>query len=83
MATLTIEMPDEVYASLRRSPSEVQREVQLAAAIRWYAGGRISQEKAAAIAGLDRTDFLIALAREKVEAFHVDFDSLAREITGD
>lgn len=80
MATLTIELPDEVYATLQRSPREVQSEVRLAAAIRWYATGRLSQERAAEIAGLDRTDFLMARGREKVDAFHVDFDALAREI---
>jgi predicted HTH domain antitoxin len=78
--TLTIELPDEVYESLRRSPAEVQREMRLAAAIRWYSRGLMSQERAAMVAGLDRTDFLMALAREKVDAFHVDLDQLAREI---
>jgi predicted HTH domain antitoxin len=79
MNTLTIELPDEVYETLRRSPSEVQREVRLAAAIRWYSQGLMSQERAAGVAGLDRIDFLMALAREKVDAFHVDFEQLARE----
>jgi predicted HTH domain antitoxin len=81
MTTLTIELPDEVYETLRRSPTEIQKDVRLAAAIRWYAQGLISQERAAAIAGLDRTDFLMALAREKVDAFHVDLDQLAREVS--
>jgi predicted HTH domain antitoxin len=80
MKTVTIELPDEVCEVLRRSPSEVQREVRLAAAMRWYSHGLISQEQAAKVAGLDRTDFLMALAREKVEAFTVDFDQLAREV---
>jgi predicted HTH domain antitoxin len=78
---LTIELPDEVYEILRRSPSEVQREVRLAMAIRWYSRGLISQERAAAVAGLDRTDFLLAMAREGVEAFPVDVNQLAREIS--
>jgi predicted HTH domain antitoxin len=81
MAILTIELPDELYETLRRSPTEVQKDLRLAAAIRWYSQGLISQERAAAIAGLDRTDFLMTLAREKVEAFHVDLDQLAREIS--
>jgi predicted HTH domain antitoxin len=81
MSTLTIELPDEVYETLRRSPTEVQREVRLAAAIRWYSQGLMSQERAAGVAGLDRTDFLMALAREKVDAFHVDLDQLAREFS--
>lgn len=81
MTKLTIELPDEVYETLRRSPSEVQREVRLAVAIRWYSHGLISQERAATIAGMDRTDFLMALGRERMDAFHVDFDQLAREIS--
>ena len=80
MATVTLELPDEVYEALRRSPSEVQKDLRLAAAIRWYSQGLISQERAAMVAGLDRTDFLMSLAREGVEAFAVDVDQLAREI---
>jgi hypothetical protein len=51
-------MEEDVFAALRRSPEEFVRELRLAAAIHWYECGEISQEKAAAIAGLDRTDFL-------------------------
>jgi predicted HTH domain antitoxin len=81
--TLTIDLPDEVYETLQRSPTEVQSEVRLAAAIRWYSQGLISQERAAAIAGLDRTDFLMTLAHEKVDAFPVDLNQLAREAARD
>jgi predicted HTH domain antitoxin len=65
---------------LRRSPEELKRELRLAAAIHWYRTGRVSQEKAADIAGLDRTDFLLSLAREQVDVFQVDFDDLKREL---
>ena len=81
MATVTVELPDEVYEALRRSPTEVRKDLLLGAAIRWYSQGLISQERAAMIAGLDRTDFLMALAREKVDAFAVDLEELAREIS--
>lgn len=80
MTTLTLELPEEVFSALRRSPSEFGRELRLAAAIHWYQGSQISQEKAAQVAGLDRTDFLMALAREGVDAFVVDFDDLQREM---
>ena len=78
MASLTLQLPDDAFSALRRSPEEFGRELRLAAAIHWYAKGEISQEKAAGIAGLDRTDFLLALARERVDAFVVDFDELKR-----
>jgi hypothetical protein len=39
-----------------------------------------SQEKAAQVAGLDRTDFLLALTREGEDAFVADFADLEREL---
>jgi predicted HTH domain antitoxin len=51
--------------------------LQLAAAIYWCQRGQISQELAAQVARLDRTDFLMALAREGVDAFTVDFTTLS------
>jgi predicted HTH domain antitoxin len=80
MTTLQLTLPDEVFAALRRSPYELARELRLAAAIHWYSRGEISQERAAQLAGLDRTDFLLALAREGVDAFVVDLESLRREL---
>ncbi len=80
MATLTLELPADVFLALRRSPEAFGRDLRLAAAIHWYGRAQVSQEKAAQIAGLDRTDFLLALAREGVDAFVVDFEDLEREL---
>ena len=76
MTTVTLELPEDVFSALRRSPEEFCREMRLAAAVHWYEHGEISQEKAARMAGLDRADFLAAVAREKVDVFQVDFSSL-------
>ncbi|MBD2606368.1 UPF0175 family protein [Scytonema hofmannii FACHB-248] len=46
----------------------------------WYQKQEISIEKAAFVAGLNRRDFLAALAHEKVDVFSVDFDDLEREL---
>jgi predicted HTH domain antitoxin len=80
MQTVSIDLPEEVFSALRRSPGEFAREMRLAAAIFWYSRGEVSQEKAAQIAGLDRTDFLLALAQRKVDVFHVDIESLEEEL---
>ena len=80
MTTVTLELPEDLFSALRRSPEEFGREMRLAAAIHWYEHGEISQEKAAHIAGLDRADFLAAVAREKIDVFKVDLDSLKREL---
>jgi predicted HTH domain antitoxin len=80
MPTVSLDLPEDVFSALRRSPEEFVRGLRLAAAIHWYERGEISQEKAAHVAGLDRTDFLLALAREQANAFVVDFDDLKREL---
>jgi predicted HTH domain antitoxin len=73
-------LDEDVFSALRRSPQEFAREMRLAAAIHWYKRGKVSQETAAQVAGLDRTDFLLALAREGEDAFVVDFADLGREL---
>ncbi len=80
MTVVKLDLPEDVFSAVRRSPDEFARELRLAAAIHWYLAGRISQEKAASVAGLDRTDFLLALFREKQDAFVVDFDELLAEV---
>lgn len=80
MPKVTLDLPEEVFSALRRSPDEFVRELRLAAAIYWYQKSEISQEKAATIAGLNRRDFLMALCREQVDVFAVDFDDLQREL---
>ncbi len=80
MTTIQVTVPDEAFSALRRSPEEFADEMRLAAAIHWYSRGQVSQERAAAIAGLDRTDFLLALGREGVDAFVVDMRSLRKEL---
>ena len=80
MKTITIEVPDDAFAALGRSPEEFARDLRLAGAIHWYGQGIISQDKAASIAGLDRTDFLFALAHAKVDAFQVTGEELKGEV---
>ena len=80
MTTLTMEMPEKVFTSMRIDPEEFTNEMRLAAAVSWYEQGKISQEVAARIAGLNRTDFLLALARLGKDSFKVDFTDLDREL---
>lgn len=80
MPSVTINLPQEVFSSRRLPPEDFVSDMRLAAAIYWYQKSEISQEKAAQIAGLNRRDFLIALAREQVDVFVVDFNDLQQEL---
>lgn len=80
MTQLCIELPEAIHSVLHCTADELDRELRLAAASQWYQQGRISQEWAAEIAKLDRTDFLLALARMGKDSFQVDFEDLDREL---
>ena len=81
MTRLTMELPDKVFAAVRFGPDDFTREMRLAAATAWYEQGKVSQEVAARIAGLNRTDFLLALARIGKDSFQIDFEDLDREFS--
>lgn len=80
MPEVTVNLPEEVFSARRLTPEDFVRDMRLAAAIYWYQKQEISMEKAAFVAGLNRRDFLAALAHEKVDVFSVDFDDLEREL---
>lgn len=80
MTQVSVELPETVYSVLHCSPEDLDKELRLAASAHWYQQGRISQEWAAKIAGMDRTDFLLALAHMGKDSFVVDFDALDDEL---
>ncbi len=80
MAQVNVELPEMVYSVLHCSPGELDKELRLAAAVHWYQQGRISQEWAAKIAGMDRADFLLALSGMGKDSFVVDFNDLDDEL---
>lgn len=80
MVEVQLQIAEEALSALRETPDRFVREMRIAAAIHWYQQSRISQEKAALIAGMDRTDFLAELARRHVDVFVVDMDDLRREL---
>ncbi|HEX8324883.1 MAG TPA: UPF0175 family protein [Tepidisphaeraceae bacterium] len=79
MATVSFELPDTAYATLRRAPDELSSEIRLAAVLFWYSRGVVSQGRAAELAGLTRAQFIEACFRNQVEAIDIDFDELRRE----
>jgi predicted HTH domain antitoxin len=77
---ISIELPDSVFSALRSNPETFVQEMRLAAAVKWYEIGIVSQSKAAEIAGVSRHEFLEALNRFNVSPFQVTSEELAEEL---
>ena len=77
---VTFSMSREVFSALRQDPEHFVPELRLAAAVKWYELGQVSQGKAAEIAGLTRSEFLAALSRYEVTPFQYDAEDIVREV---
>jgi predicted HTH domain antitoxin len=80
MATVTIEIPDDLLPEFTSTPEGLAQELRLAAAIEWYREGRVSQGKGAEIAGINRWEFLQELSRARVDVFQMTPEELREEI---
>jgi predicted HTH domain antitoxin len=80
MTAITIQIPDSVLPVLHLDPVAFVQEMRLAAAIKWYELRRVSQEKAAEIAGISRADFITALSLAKVSPFQLTADEVREEL---
>jgi len=79
MVQMTIDMPEDVLAALRKDPESFARELRLAAAVKWYELRVVSQERGARIAGVSRAEFIDALGRFGVSPFQYTAEQIVEE----
>ncbi len=78
-----LELPRGILSALREDPAGFVAQMRLAAAVKWYEIGRISQSKAAEVAGISRAEFLSALTHFGVTPFQYSAEDLIQEASGD
>ena len=80
MASVTLQIPEELETKLDESSRDLGDSLRLWAAFSLCQRGRLSASLAARLAGLTYADFLDAAVQAEVELFPVDFDELQEAI---
>lgn len=78
MATrhVLIEVPEKVLLAEKTDEVAFAREVRMLAAVKLYELGRLSSGRAAELAGMPRTEFLLALGHYRVFPFEAELRDL-------
>lgn len=77
---IKLEIPDNSLSITRESPDEFARSLRIAAAVKWYELGRISQSKAAELIGCNRVDLFNHLRDYGVPFLQVSVTDLEKEL---
>ncbi len=77
---ITLDFNEDVLPAVRKTPEEFAAEIRMLAAAKWYETGTVSQEKAAQIAGLNRSDFLTALSNLRISPFQYTAEEVLKEV---
>lgn len=79
MSTVTMEVPDDLLIALREQPTEFAHEARFVTALHYLQEKRLSLGQAARLAGMNRLDFMDALAARGLPAFDLSADAAAEE----
>ena len=77
---ITLEIPDSSLSITKERPHEFARSLRVAAAVKWYELGKISQSKAAELIGCSRIELFNHLQEYGVPLLQLDVDDLEREL---
>lgn len=80
MVSLNIELSEELFAAMHKDKTEMIRDIRLAAAVKFFERGMISQERAAELAGMSRAKFIYSLKEFSVSPFQYTSEEIIAEV---
>ena len=80
MIQIAFSLDEGTLSSLHQDPATFTRELRIAAAVKWYELHRVSQGRAAEVAGLSRVEFIDALGRYGVSPFQETMADLSEAL---
>lgn len=81
MNTISIDLPESALTILGKTPKDLGREILVAAVVKWFELGTISQGKGAEILGISRAEFLDVLSDYRVSAWQYTKEDLDEELS--
>jgi predicted HTH domain antitoxin len=76
---IAFEIPIGVFSVFKQTTDEFAQSLRIAAAVKWYEKGMVSQGKASEIAGLCREDFIMALGQFDISPFQYPPEEILKE----
>jgi len=77
---ITMEIPQNSLSITKERPDDFARSLRIAAAVKWYEIGKISQSKAAELIGCSRIELFNHLREYGVSVIQVSTDDLEQEL---
>ena len=79
MKTVTVEVPDDSVTMLAEDANRFGREMLVAAVLRWFEEGRLSQGQAAEMLGMKRGEFFDLLHEHHVSPVQMSVADLEKD----
>jgi predicted HTH domain antitoxin len=79
MKNLTVKVPDNTDSMLGEDAVQLGHEMLVAAVLRWFEEGRLSQGQAAELLGLKRGEFFDLLYERKVSPVQMSLEDLEED----
>ena len=83
MKPLVVNLPDDFAHAVSLTPEELERQVRLMAALKMFELGKLSNGKAAELAGMSRGEFIDACGRYRVSLFNYPPERVEAELAAE